>query len=331
MPLDEDVLEDFGFNNVPFGIERNYLLGVYQGLYLSGSVSTEDIHQWRIAGILADKIKEFYFGLPASQRGQYFPWFLRNSHVLDRTMSKKEAVANLIVTFYDQARPYLDEEDRGKIAKDLQPQAKTHSYHLLAGILRRMHPNPMEENWCAFGFVTCRNKSEERILAKLYQLLLTCSNESSLDEVHNSQRGIVLPATFARFWKAHESMTLIPLMDSKGFKNLRSGLPYLEAFLSDPTVTHLSVWDLKQFLQINNPVDHPPEAYVRVDYGFVNCRSAKDTCTLMEIYDRVLKSADPLKLHNACIEGSLFEFAGGYLHMKEQWRSLMRNPYRLKK
>lgn len=330
MPPDEDVLEDFGFNNVPFGGERTYLLGVYQGLYLSGSVSSENIHEWRITGILAEKIKEFYFGFPVSQRGQYFPWFLKNSHVLDQATSKEEAQAKLIATFYDQARPYLDAEDRGKTARDLQPQAKRHSYNLLAGILRRCSPNPMEENWYSFGFVTCRGQSEEGTLVDLYQLLLTASDGSFFYQVHNRQRGTIPPATFAQFWKAHEFRTLIPLMDSKGLKKFRSRLPFLEAFLSVPkTIQRPSVWDLKQFLEIKNPVDHPPEPSVSVDYGFVNCRTFEDTCTLMEIYDRVLGSADPLELHDACIEGTLFQFAGRYVQMKEQWGSLTKNPYPL--
>lgn len=37
IPQSEDVLEDFGFNNVLFGRDRTYLLGVYGGLYFPAS------------------------------------------------------------------------------------------------------------------------------------------------------------------------------------------------------------------------------------------------------------------------------------------------------
>jgi len=114
MPEDEEVLEDFGFYNVLFGGDQTYLLGLYGGLYLSGKFSAEDIHEWRVGGILVDKIKEFYYSIPENSRGQYFPWFLNNSYALDRPMTKDESQQKLIATFYDKARPYLDIEDRNK-------------------------------------------------------------------------------------------------------------------------------------------------------------------------------------------------------------------------
>ena len=119
LPQDEAVLEDFGFNNVLSIGDKSFLLGVYGGLYLSGKFSTEDIHEWRVKGILADKIKEFYYSIAEGCRGQYFPWFLKNLHVLQRPMSKDEAQQKLIATMHDKARPYLDIEDRKKTARDL--------------------------------------------------------------------------------------------------------------------------------------------------------------------------------------------------------------------
>lgn len=330
MPEDEDVLKDFGFNNVVFGGDRTYLLGLYQGLYLSGKFSAEDIHEWCVGGILAEKIKEFYYSIPENCRGQYFPWFLKNSHVFERPMTKDEAEQKLIATFYDKVRPYLGIEDRNKTARELKPEAKGTSYNLLAGILLRASPNPIEGNWYSFGFVTCRGQGEESVLVDLYQLLLTESDGSFFYEFHNRRRGVVQPATFTQFWKAYEAGTLIQLMDSKGLKELRSRLPFLEGFLSVPPAgPHPSVWDLKQFLEISDPMDHPPTPSVIVDYGFTNCRTFEETCTLMEIYGKVLKTANPLELHKACVAGDLFRFASDYVRMEERWRSLMRNSYPL--
>ncbi len=331
MPQDEDVLEDFGFNNVLFGGDRTYLLGVYGGLYLSGNFSAEDIHEWRVGGILVDKIKEFYYSIGENSRGQYFPWFLKNFYVLERPMTKDEAQQKLIATFYDKARPYLDIEDRNKTARDLKPEAKGTSYYLLAEILLRISPNPIERNWYSFGFVTCRGQGEESMLVDLYQLLLTESDGSFFYEFHNRRRGVIQPATFTQFWKAYEAGTLIQLMDSKGLKELRSRLPFLEGFLSVPPAgPRPSVWNLKQFLEISDPMDHPPIPSVNVDYGFINCGTFEETYTLMEIYGKVLKTANPLELHQACVAGDLFQFASGYVRMEERWRSLMRNFYPLK-
>jgi len=330
MPQDEDVLEDFGFHNVLFGGDRTYLLGVYGGLYLSGKFSAEDLHEWRVGGILVDKIKEFYYSIAENSRGQYFPWFLKNISVLERPMTQDEAEQKLIATFYDKARPYLDLEDRNKTARDLKPEAKGTSFYLLAGTLLRISPNPIEENWYSFGFVTCRGQHEESMLVDLYQLLLTESDGSFFYEFHNRRRGVIQPVTFTQFWKAYEAGTLIQLMDSKGLKELRSRLPFLEGFLSAPPAgPHLSVWNLKQFLEISDPMDHPPVPPVNVDYGFINCRTFEETCTLMEIYGKVLKTANPLELHQACVAGDLFQFASYYVRMEERWRPLMRNFYPL--
>ena len=331
MPQDKDVLEDFGFNSVLYSENMTNLLGVYRGLYLSENFSAEDIHEWRVGGILLDKIKEFYYSIKENFRGGYFPWLLKNSYVLERPMTKDEAQRKFIATFYDKARPYLDIEDRNKTARDLEPEAKGTSYYLFGGILHRIRPNPFEENWYYFGFVTCRREGEETMLVDLYQLLLTESDGSDFYEFHNRRRGVVQPATFTQFWKAYEAGTLIQLMDSKGLQELRSRLPFLEGFLSTPPAgPHPSVWSLKQFLEIDDPTDHPPIAAVKVDYGFINCSTFEETCTLMEIYSAVLKTASPLQFHQACVAGDLFHFACGYVRMDERWGPLMRNFYPLK-
>lgn len=331
MPQEEDVLEDFGFNNL-LGGNMNYLLGVYGGLYLSGRFSAEDIHEWRVKGILFDKIKEFYYSIPENCRGEYFPWFLKNLHVLERPMTKDEAQQKVMATFYDKARPYLDIEDRNKTARELKPEAKGASYNLLAQILQRFSPNPMEQNWYSFGFVTCRGQGEESVLVDLYLLLLTESDGSFFYEFYNSRRDNIQPVTFTQFWKAYEAGTLIQLMDSKGLKKLRSRLLFLEGFLSvPPTGHHPSVWSLKQFLEIDDPMDRPPVPSVDVDYGFINCRTFEETCILMEIYRKILKTVNPLALHQACVAGDLFAFANVFFQMKGEWRPLMRNFYPLKK
>lgn len=332
MPEEEEVLQDFGFNNVPYDESRSLLLGVYQGLYLFSDFSAEDIHAWRIAGILVDKIKEFYYSIPVHSRGEYFPWFLNHCHLLlDRPMTKTEAEERMIETFYDKARPYLDIEDRNKAFRDLEPEEKKLSFHLLAGILHRGTPHPTETNWYSFGFVTCHSQNEESTLLDLFQLLLTESDGSFFYRFHNDRRkGDVQPVTFTQFWTAYQAGTLIQLMDSKGLRNLRSWLPFLEEFLSvPPGGARPSVWDLKQHLEINDPMEHEPVPSVYLDYGFMNCESFEEICVLMEIYRKVLASASPLELHQACIAGDLSRFASRFVRMKEEWRSLMRNPYPL--
>jgi hypothetical protein len=105
-----------------------------------------------------------------------------------------------------------------------------------------------------------------------------------------------------------------------------------ESFLSVPPAGPRppSVWNLKVFLEISDPMNYPPTPSVNVDYGFINCRTFEETWILMEIYGKVLKTANPLALLQACVAGDLFQLISGYVPMEERrWRPLMRNFYPL--
>lgn len=323
IPVEEEVLEDFGFNSVS-GLERSSLLGVYKGMHYNG-ISSEDFHGWRVTGILADKIKEFYFGIPEKSRGGYFPWFLKNEHILERPVNKDEAQQKLVSTFYDKARSYLDTADRIKLIKDLEPSEKRVSLHLIAGLLRQSSPNPREPNWYHFGFVTCRGEREETELASIYQLLVTENGGSDFHEFHSNRRGAIPPATFTQFWKAYEAGTLIQLMDSKGLTNMHLNLPFLKAFLNrPPACPRPSVWKMKQFLEVDDPMEFGLPLSVSIEYGFGGCDSLEETCILMEIYSEALKTANPLDLESARVSGDLLQFLDRLVLMNEEWRSLLR-------
>jgi hypothetical protein len=334
LPKDEDVLEDFGFNQLTSFADQCKLFGLYRGMCLSEKVTVEDFHKWQVEGSLVANIKEFYYQIPETHRGGYFPWFLKHTHILERRITSKEATENTIATFYDQARSYLDSEDQHKTPQELKPDAKADCYHMLALNLHMAYPHPIEHNWYTFGFCTCRGEHEEGELGGLYQRLLLGDKlfEDVMPKWHFRTLGRCKfqTATFTEFWHSYQSGTLIQLMDSKGLKGFRSGFPFLEEFLSvPPSGPHLSVWDLKQFIAINDPAEHPPIPALQVDYGFMNCRTFEETCILMEIYKRLLQKADPLELHKACLAGKLFVFARRFHTMDEGHRRLMENLYPL--
>ena len=109
MPEEDDVLEDFGFNNFLLESDKTKLLGLYRGLFLSGEFSAEDLHKWRVGGILINKIKKFFFGIREEFRGQYFPWFLKNCNVLECPIPQDEVPQRLVASFDRKARPFLDD------------------------------------------------------------------------------------------------------------------------------------------------------------------------------------------------------------------------------
>lgn len=249
-------------------------------------------------------------------------------------MTKQESTENFVATFHDQARLYLDKEDQRKELNELEPDAKGHCYQLLATALHMAYPNPIEENWYNFGFATCYDKWQEGQLGGLYPRLLL-GNKLYEDVPNNSwilspQRDKSQTTSFREFWHAYESGSLIQLMDSKDLKEMRSGFPFLERFLSVPPFgPHPSVRSLKQFIVINNPTEFPPNRTLEVDYGFMNCQTFEEICILMEIYKRLLQKANPLELHEACLAGGLFEFARKFHQMDEGHRRLVRNFYSL--
>lgn len=168
-----------------------------------------------------------------------------------------------------------------------------------------------------FAFVTYRNSAEESVLVDMDLLLLVPSDGSYFYTFHNEQRSLTHTASFTAFWKSYEAGTLLQLTDSHGLRALRMRLPDLESFFSvPPSGPHPSVWDLKQYLGNAPPATHPPIPAISCDYGFVNCNTWENKCTLMEIYRRILERADPMDLHRACVSRTLFEFVSTFLEME---------------
>lgn len=68
-----------------------------------------------------------------------------------------------------------------------------------------------------------------------------------------------------------------------------------------------------------------------MDYGFSNCKTEEENVELKDVYRTFfdLRDADPIKLHEAAIEGRLFEYVGGLVKLKKKFRRLMKNPYPL--
>ncbi|KAM0134264.1 hypothetical protein ACHAP3_005577 [Botrytis cinerea] len=333
IPNEGDVLEDFGFNRLTSFADHRKLLGLYKGLWLGG-VPVEDIHKWQVEGTLIANIKKYFYQIDEASRGGYFPWFLGNLHILERPLTQQESTQNMLATFYDQAQIYLDKEDQHKQPIQLEPEAKMLCYELLAMALHMACPNPIQKNWYNFGFCTCDDEQEEGALGGLYNRLLL-GNKLFDDLRGNSQHMVYgtapLTATFTEFWHAYESGTLIKLMDSKGLKETRSRFGFLEQFLSVPPFgSRPSIWSLKQFVAIDNPAEFLPSRTLEVDYGFINCQTFEEICILLEIYKRLLKVANPLALHEACLDGRLFEFANWFHDMDESHRRLMRNLYPLR-
>jgi hypothetical protein len=324
MPDDPDVLEIFGFQNLPSYHDRTKLLGLYQGLTKYLKVTAEELNLWQQEKSLITNIIRVHSEAPSFRGGIYFPWFLQHTHIMEDQRDPNDIKAHM--HFIEEAQTFLEPDDQKKHWRELQPRAKQYSFEILWMALMGMRPRPVQETWLKFGFCACRNELQENKLGAIYTSLLTDQQKGCLVPQHLRSK----PCTFTEFWQAYESGGLVKLMEDK-IKNRFADigeLPLVREYLSHPPSNmNLSVWGLKQFLEINDYTIYPPIEPVKVDYGFLNCQGFEEICALAEIYKRLLRAANPLELHEACIENRLFELAHKYHSMDEDHRRLMNNSY----
>ena len=319
IPDNEQVAQDFGFSRVP---EKDWgkLIGLYKGLTIL-KVSSEQLHKWQVENSLEENIITAFSRQDEDKRGQYFPWFVRNKHRLFGP-APEPPPGSYPRDWFDIAKSHLDETDRTTDPSDLVPAAKQDGFYFFATILHLYYPPASDPLWYKFGFCTCKPGFDEFNLGGLYQRLIVGRHAQNYMTEPEPARE---PCTFQDFWKAYESGKLIQLMDDKGLKIQRQQFRYLKDFLSvRPESQRPSVWTLKQFLADWNMVDRHDSMFD--DYGFRNCRSDADIKDLTRVYQDILYTANPLKLHRACIQGTLYTFCRQHnARLDPKFRALMRN------
>ncbi|KAB8075533.1 hypothetical protein BDV29DRAFT_155613 [Aspergillus leporis] len=120
---------------------------------------------------------------------------------------------------FGNSRSSLDEEDQLKEPQELQPEAKSQCYLILALALNMANPNPMQIAWFDFGFCTCRGEGDGNAPGTLYSRLLEDVPVPSMH--HGLAEHELQTATFPEFWRAYESGAMIQLMDY-GFMNCQN-------------------------------------------------------------------------------------------------------------
>jgi hypothetical protein len=153
-------------------------------------------------------------------------------------------------------------------------------------------------------------------------------------QLGNAYHALLKRCSFEEFHQAYESSSLVQLFNSKDI-SLKEFGSQLADFLADAPHWNKSVWDLKQFV-ISDESDDDMAPSVRVDYGFYNCRDEEEELKLKEVYKKVFEdeNGDPIKLHEACIQGKIYDYVRTTLKLKKEdrrplLRRLMRNVYPL--
>lgn len=101
---------------------------------------------WRQEGTLVEHIIEEFQAIPEKSRGGYFPWFLKNMHLLDDKTPATYDPEKMVFEWIENAKIYLSREDQAKPIEYLTPVAKRDSFMAFAMLLHSNHPLPRTGN-----------------------------------------------------------------------------------------------------------------------------------------------------------------------------------------
>jgi hypothetical protein len=299
LPQDLQTRKDYGFDRAELMVDDdtgrhagpapNMLFGLYVGLLNYLNISPSQLHKWRKSGVLVEQIKMAFETLPAASRGGYYAWFLENEHVLDPLAPAPSESAFMDAAWargwrYMGGSPSASSQ-RIRTAIKSMPEEDLPCFHFASFLLSSSHPSPAMGQWITFGFCVCPNQYEEMQLSGAYQQLLRC-------------------CTFDELKTAYNTSTMAALFDRK---KIAINFPHFrDVMRGSPRGPILTVWYLKAFV-VNDekPGTNKPIPSVNVDYGFIHCKTQAHQTALHDTYRRFFEEqGDPMKLHEACLQGS---------------------------
>ena len=305
LPQDPSVLEDFGFHHFHDFKSQSNILGLFIGLVKHLKVGDRQLHRWRVEGTLKENIIAKFSVLPVGSRGGYFSWFLEHNWIFEPAKSdtKRDELSALV----QSAIHILDEEDKAMPISQLRPDAKLHAFLFYSTLFQGWSPAPGMPTWIGLGFCTRKNQWDENLLAGMYQQLIgKCS--------------------FREFWEAMDASRMLQLLDKYGLTKTYEEFRHFEVLMKN-TVRRPSVWELKEFCQLDKP---DPIKSVIVDYGFMHCKGPDDRRDLKNAYQMFFEQGgDEMELHAACVQGNIYEYLHGKQHLEPKFGHIMRNPYPL--
>ena len=275
-------------------------------------IPPKTIHNWRVRGVLVDEIHAAFDKWPEVSKGVFFPWFLRNQHIVSLTetwdMMMWRAWRSIGGSGSDS--PQVIRATMARKSDEEQRCFSLYVYLFPGGI----QPGPDVDLWLEFGFASCLSRAEESDLRVQYQFLF-------------------VQCTFDEFCDAYRARRLLDLFHSKGLQVNHSD--HFRDLLRGPS-GRKSVWLLKRFIaqgesapQASSDI-HPA---VMLDYGFMNCKDDSERQELKRVYKAFFEShaGDPLALHEAAIKGNVHGFLSNVVQGLEDptFQQLMKNPYPL--
>lgn len=195
-PNDPQVRDHFGFDRCRNRHEESLLLGLYQGLIKMLEVSYKELDEWQEQGRLVDEITAHFEAIPYGNRGEYYPWFLKNKdHIFPPHGSVPPSLKDSPVDVLEVLEKYrgcLPSEDQKANLTQLKPATKNICFFFFALLMERWTPIPntplSADLWYELGFVTCQGPYEEMRLAAMYLHLLDVNRPMRLNYTSKATR-----------------------------------------------------------------------------------------------------------------------------------------------
>ncbi|KAF1807869.1 hypothetical protein P152DRAFT_485903 [Eremomyces bilateralis CBS 781.70] len=302
-PLEDDVANRYGFMYFASGHDRWRLFKLYRRLVVDWRINEDELR----SAVERNKLQEM-LTFRCLQTGD--PGMLRDMQWLksEEGFGTNSKGPELAVIFEAAQRELLSPDENEVPIVELQPLEKRKAFVFYVQIRNGFKPDVDEDNWISLGFCTAADPQSEQRLVSVYGWL-------------------VERCPFDEFWNAMVESRMVELFRKYGLADRILHLRNFKNFMAIVKKRHQSVWELKRFTLMN--VADPFRAVV-VDYGFMNCKDARQRMQLRAIYQEYFeRGEDEMRLHEACIAGKLGSFLESVLGSLAVRPDLLRNSYPL--
>ncbi|KZT40561.1 hypothetical protein SISSUDRAFT_1044082 [Sistotremastrum suecicum HHB10207 ss-3] len=287
----DPAMHDWGFFKASTNEDKRALLSVYADLFRRLGVKPSTAHKWRVQGCLYTRIIDAYkqAGITTSNPnftwlGQHPEYFKIRTTYASLQFGRKFDLAELVCAHIGLQS---GDEGRERVANWSDHQYDCFTFYIVVFNGNNL-PVECPGLWLRFGCCTVNDDRWRLLLKEIYPLLIR-------------------KCTFEEFVDAYSTSSLITLMDKKGLKKLRSGMPpEFEVVLSQSPSRIPAVWALKSF------VTYPAESFDRSvldHFGFANCTDSTESNRLKHYYAKVFDEwkVPPLMLQRAAEQDIIFD------------------------
>ncbi|RFU75794.1 phosphoserine aminotransferase [Trichoderma arundinaceum] len=305
LPLQEDVVNQYGFNCFVSGHDQWRLFKLYRRLVVDWGIDEDELR----SAVKRNTLKEMLMFRCSQTRDPVMLIDMRWLENEERFGANGEG-QDIASTLEAVQRELLSPGERKVPIAELRPREKIQALVFYTQIRNRFKPKVDEDNWISLGFCTAADLDSEQRLACVYEAL-------------------VERCRFEEFWNAMVKSSMVELFSKYELGEQISHMRNFKRFMAIVQKWHESVWELKRFTRMN--VADPARSVI-VDYGFGNCKDPRQRMQLREMYQKYFEQGeDEMRLHEACVAGKLGSFLKTVLGSGVVSPDLVWNPYPLEK